>query len=254
MSQDTVRCTSCGRSFQNRAIGPKTRCMYCGGKLAGPGLEHLELVEPTGKSPGEADPSEAEAPRVKVLEGHGPSRWDKPVLWLHELVVLAMLLMLTGLTMGLVVRNDPMLPPSALRTGMLALLPVLWLGGLCLRAGLGMFTSPARSVLLAMPLLLPGLLLGLPSGFARFLARLEGRIFGLWGLAVTLVAFVGGMSWLDAEHDPLSGVQAWLEAQPVGERVDPDWAPVPSGWSGRLIGRSEGAFTLNIDSVSDGLW
>ena len=250
MSEDTVRCTSCGRSFAPRAMGPKARCLYCGGKLAGPGLEHLELVDPDGTEPADDDtPS-----RFEVLEGSGPSRWQRPVLWLHELAVLSMLVMITGLAVALLVRHDPMLPPSALRTAMLAALPVLFAGGICLKVGLELFTGPSRSVVVGLVLLGPGLLLGLPSALARTLARLHGGIFGVWGLALVLIATLAGMSWLADRHDPLIGAQTWLEAQPMGDRVDPDWEPVTTGWSGRLSGEGDGGFSLRFDSVADGTW
>lgn len=254
MSDDKVRCTSCGRSFQHRAMAPKARCMYCGGRLAGPSLQHLELVEP-GDPAAPGDPS-AEAPPapVPVLAGRGPSRWKQPVLWLHELAVLAMLIMGLGLTVALLVRNDPLLPPSAVRSAVLVALPALWVGGICLRVGTELFTGPARSVLMALPPLVLGLALGLPSVLARFLARLQGKLFGVWGLAVVLVAFVAGNAWLDRHHDPLEGARAWLEGQPTSTRHDPSWAPSFSGWSGRLSGEGEGGFSLIINEADDDTW
>jgi len=250
MSEDKVRCTSCGRSFQQRTMGVNARCMYCGGKLAGPGLEHLELVGADG-----ADPDTDDAPRrVEVLQGTGPSRWEQPVLWLHELAVLAMLLMLVSLGVALLVRHDPLLPPSAVRTAMMVLLPLFWLGGICLRQGFELFTGPSRSVLVGMLLLAPGLLLGLPSSLARLLVRLQGKVFGLWGLIVVLVGFVATNSWLDANHDPVVGALAWLEAQPEDKRTVSDWTPSSSGWSGRLTGEGDGGFSLTIDKAGSGTW
>ncbi len=253
MSEDKARCTSCGRSFQHLALAPKAHCIYCGGKLAGPGLEHLELVEVDDEPGPDGAPAAARRP-VRVLAGHGPSRWSQPVTWLHELAVLAMLLMAAGLALGLLVRHDPLLPPVVLRPLALALLPVFWLAGVSLRVGLELFAGPSRSVIVALPLLVPGLLLGLPSAIARTLARLHGAVFGIWGLAVVLIAFIAGTAWLQTRHDPLVGARAWLEAQPSSPRIDPGWTPATSGWSGRLTGEGEGGFSLNIEESDDGTW
>ncbi len=253
MSEDTVRCTSCGRSFQLHAAAARPRCMYCGGKLAGPGLEHLELVE--GDADHDMRPASQDAPRpAPILAGRGPSRWEQPVTAVHELAVLAMLLMIPGLLVHLLVRNDPLITPHSIRLAVLVALPLLWLGGLCLRAGVELFTGPARSVVAAVPLLIPGIFLGLPSALARTLARAQGRIFGLWGLAAVLLAFLATSAWLDGSHNPVAGTAAWLARQPDNPRVDPGWEPISSGWTGRMVGKSEGAFTMSIDQAADGRW
>lgn len=248
MSEDKVRCTSCGRSFGHRYLGPTARCLYCGGKLAGPGLEHLELVEPGEDGPATPEPAAPPKP-MPVLQGRGPSRWERPVGWLHEAAVLAMLLMGAGLAVVLLHRHDPLLPPSAVRLAVLAALPVLWLGGVCLRVAVELLGAPARSVVIAVPLLLPGLTLGLPSAIARTLARLQGQLFGLWGLAALLAVFLVTTAWVDGRHDPLRGAQAWLETHHEGPKLDPGFIPSTTGWSGRLEGEGQGAFSMRIDTV-----
>jgi hypothetical protein len=252
MSEDKVRCTGCGRSFQLHAAAARPHCMYCGGKLAGPGLEHLELVggdiEHAGRSG--AVPSVL----APVLEGGGPSRWDRPVTALHELSVLAIMLMIPGVAIHLLYRDDPLITPHSIRLSVLAALPLLWMGGLCLRTGVELFTGPTRSVVAAVPLLVPGLFLGLPSAVARTLARLQGRVFGLWGFAATLALFLGTTVLLGGRHDPVSGVAAWMARQPENPSVDPSWEPSPTGWTGRMIGNGEGAFSMSIDEAEGGRW
>lgn len=248
MSEEKVRCTSCGRSFGHRYLGPSARCMYCGGKLAGPGLEHLELVEPGDQAKEQPGPA-APAKPFEVLKGRGPSRWDEPVGWLHELAVLAILLMTAGLTFALLHRHDPLLPPTAVRLAVLGALPVLWAGGVCLRVGLELLGAPARSVIVAVPLLVVGLAAGLPSALARALARLQRQVFGVWGLAVVLIAFLGGTAWLADRHDPLRGAAAWLGANHQSDKLDERFTLATTGWTGRLEGEGEGAFSMRIDSV-----
>jgi hypothetical protein len=249
MSEAQVRCTSCGRSF-GRVSGPRARCLYCGGVLAGPGLEHLELVDPDAEPQAPAAPGPRTG-RVKVLTGTGPSRWERPITALQELTVLAMLLMALALLAGFLHRHDPLLPPQALRVAALALLPVLWIGGVCLRVGAELFSGPARSVVVALPLLAVGLAAGLPSSLARTLARLQGSVFGIWGLVVTLLAFLLGTAWLEARHDPVLGAAAWLAAHPEVRLVEPGFELSTTGWSGRMEGEGEGAFSLRIDEVGE---
>ncbi len=250
MSEEPIRCTGCGRSFGSHVAAPRARCIYCGARLAGPGCEHLELVDPADPTEDALVPPKPIEP-IAVPSGRGPSRWDAPISWLHELSVLAMLLMILSATLGLAHRHDPLLPPRSMALGVFALLPLLWVGGACLRTGLDLLSSAVRSVVLAIPLLAVGLALGVPSALARGLARLERRVFGVYGLAITLAAFMAILHQLDQHHDPTLGLRAFLDAYPTDGRLDTRWEPTPTGWSGTLDSDGQGAFSFRIDEVSE---
>ncbi len=260
MTTEQVRCTACGRSFGSHYQGPKGRCMYCGGALEGPGQSPDDTEErpvperairPSPLPPRLPRPPEKPIP-LPLPASSGPSRWERPISVLHELSVLLMLSLGCAAALALLHRNDPLLPPLVIGAAGVLLAAPLLVGSLALRAALALFSGPAASTLLAVPLLAVGLLLGLPGQLARGLARAQAQLFGPIGLCLVLAVFAVSIGWLDKRHDPLQFAMHRLEQSRDDARRFQGYRPLPSGWSGSLRGSEQAAaFSLRILEVHE---
>ncbi|MFH1468915.1 MAG: hypothetical protein ABIO70_31305 [Pseudomonadota bacterium] len=257
MADEHVRCTGCGRAFEPHAIGPRGRCLYCGGDLEGHAPPQLALVQKGAPPPEEEVPLAERARRgkpgarnVPVLRARGPSRWAQPTSWLQDLAVEAMLLLGTVLGLALAFRDHPFFPPRALFVAALLALPVVHLGGRLLVWAAGLLRDSVRSAPLAIPALAVGLVLGLPGALAQGLGRANRRVFGLWGFLVMLIVSLSGLGWLDAHRDPWRGVQARLAAT-ASPLLNPEASITSTGWAGEVARIEHGAFALRLERVGD---
>jgi hypothetical protein len=260
-TNEQVHCLRCGRSFEPHAIGPRGRCMYCGGELEGQIPPRLALVEKSELPTEEVVPpserarrGKARARNVPVLRGRGPSRWAQPTSWLQDLAVQSMMLLGTALGLAVALRDDPSFPPRALLAAAGLALPVVFWGGRLLVWSAGLLADSVRSAPLAIPALAIGLVFGLPGALAQGLGRVHRGVFGLWGFMVVLIVSLTGLGWLDAHRDPWRGARALL-AVPEAPLDRPDAVITPTGWAGEVQGVEQGEFALRLERVEgDEAW